>query len=285
MSCPAEFAGSSEAAFTRWSVRAMARPKETAPMKEMLKARAMGVAAPRTRFVAVAVVLAAVGACSTRVGDNNQVTPRAVLTVIGEKPTSAAGADPVTVSVRSGSDVLLSAKDSDGIDSALTSFQFTQTAGPTLPALPDPGGLLVRTANSASFRAPVVQQDTVFGFRLTVTNSRGATGTANVSVTVKPAGDPNQFLQPDIIDSPLPNHLTLAVATLEGLSGLSADVPSCVRVARTVQYNSRDGAPRTLVLPQLATLQANAVWTKDVGGAAASNLANAVASHTNPRVV
>ncbi|MGH8138199.1 MAG: hypothetical protein ACREVV_08405 [Steroidobacteraceae bacterium] len=251
--------------------------------------------------IALLIALATAG-CGTRVGKGpggtgggGGSTPLVVITPIGHKATSAAKTDPVAITVRSGADVILSGKDSDGGSVALTSFAWAQTGGPPLPALPDPGALLYRTSNTVSFRAPQVAAATKFSFRLTVTSAEAVAGTANADVTVEPASDPNQFLIPAIIDGPPPQKFQVVVATAEGLSGLTANVPVCVRVLRTVQYRgSAQGPtdpPLTADLPQLPALQADTSWIAADGAVAAvnsngsSNLANAVHSYTNPRVL
>src|SRR5262249_15012448 len=127
-----------------------------------------------TLVVATTVCASFISGCGTRVGhigsNGGGPAPLAVITPIGFKPTSAAGADPVAITVRSGADVVLSAKDSDGVAVALKSFGWAQTGGPALPALPSSGALLYRTSNTVSFRAPDVAAATKLTFRLTVTN-------------------------------------------------------------------------------------------------------------------
>jgi hypothetical protein len=245
--------------------------------------------------VALVLVALAITACGTRVGtggggSGSNPGLKALITPIGYKATSNTGANPVTLTVRSGADVILSGKDSDGGAVALKSFAWAQTAGPALPALPSSGALLYRTANTVSFRAPQVAQDTALTFTLTVTDARGATATATASVTVKPIGDADQFLSiPTAV-----HRFEVAAATAEGLTGLSADVPVCISVVREVQYTSRDGTQRNIVLPQLTSLQADTAWTASAGGAAAgqngtttlskASVSTAVNTYTNPRV-
>src|SRR5882724_8479415 len=109
------------------------------------------------RLMAAALVVfttaAALCGCGTRVGtgggsENGKQTPLAVVTPIGYKPTSASGANPVAITVRSGADVVLSGKDSDVLAVALKTFAWAQTGGPSLPALPSAGALLYRTSNT-----------------------------------------------------------------------------------------------------------------------------------------
>jgi hypothetical protein len=255
------------------------------------------------RFWAAALVVSttvvaslATSGCGTRVGtgggsDSGAQAPLAVITPIGYKATSAAGASPVAITVRSGADVVLSAKDSDGLAVALKTFSFAQTGGPALPALPSAGALLYRTSNTVSFRAPDVTSATKLTFRLTVTNALDTSSTTDAEVTVLPSSDSNQFLIPQVVNSPPPQKFQVAVATAEGLTGLTSDTPVCVKVSRQVQYRGRNqGAqdtPLVADLPQLPELQADAAWLASVDTVPATNpdgspnLDNAVHSHTN----
>jgi cytochrome c5 len=254
------------------------------------------------RLWTVAIGLAALATvgCGTRVGKSNGgggntgPTPLVVITPIGHKSASAAGANPVTLTVRSGADVTLSGKDSDGGSVALKTFQWSQSGGAvTLPQPPDPGALLYRTANTVSFRAPRVATATKLSFTLLVTNALGGTGSGTADVTVVPADDSNQFLSPPT----KPRRFEIGVATVDGLdkTTLSGDVPLCVRVGRQVRYASRDGVTHPPVsLPQLPELQADTSWSASVNAAAAkdsgtstltdSSVALAMKDFSNPRV-
>jgi acetyl esterase/lipase len=92
---------------------------------------------------------------------------------VNQAPTANAGADQ-TVS-RSAS-VTLGGAGADA-DGTIASYSWTQTAGPTVTLL---------NANTANptFTAPYVTAATLLTFRLTVTDNRGATGSATVNVTV-----------------------------------------------------------------------------------------------------
>ena len=226
------------------------------------------------------------GCGGSGIGGQSSVAPDAVITLIGQQPSAASGTSPMTVSVRSGADVVMSAKDSDGRGVALESFQWTQTGGPSLPGPPDPRALLYTTANTVDFRAPDVAAATTLSFRLTVTNAQNTASTADIDVTVEPGLDPDEFLSPPTA----PHRFTVAVVTSQGLSGLPADVPVCVSVSRQIHYLDRSGNEQTINLPQASSLEANATWSAALGGAAATsggttNVQSAVDSYTNPRVV
>jgi len=252
------------------------------------------------RTFAITLAALATISCGTRVGksgggsDGTGPAPLVVITPIGQKATSAAGANPVTLTVRSGADVILSGKDSDGGSVALKSFAWTQTGGDvTLPAAPDTGALLYRSANTVSFRAPQVAATAKLSFKLVVTNALGGSASGNVDVTVVPAGDTNQFLVPPT----KPLKFEVGVATVDGLdeSRLSGDVPVCIKVGRQIKYTSRDGVVHAPVdLPQLATLQADTSWSASTSAVAAKDPATsavtpasataAMQSFSNPRV-
>jgi hypothetical protein len=258
------------------------------------------------RTLAIGLVALATVGCGTRVGNSNGGSgntgpaPLVVITPIGHKATSAAGANPVTLTVRSGADVTLSGKDSDGLSVALKTFEWSQSGGASLPSPPDVGALLYRSANTVSFRAPAVAAPANLTFQLTVTNALGGSASGTADVTVIPAEDSNQFLAPPT----KPRNFQVGVATVDGIdkSTLSAGVPVCVRVARQVQYQSRDGIIHDpLTLPQLASLQADTTWSqstsdasKSAGAAAAkdsntgllsdTSVAAALTNFTNPRV-
>ena len=221
------------------------------------------------------------GCGGSDVGNQSHTPPTAIASVIGFKPSSAAGADPVAVTVRSRADVLLSGKDSDGVDAALTSTVWTQTD--TDPAVPKVT-LISRNSSTVSFTAPTVAQDATLNFRLTTTDAKGQSATANVRVLVKAVNDASEFLS----YLATPHVFTVALATQEGMAApLAADAPVCVTLDRRIQYRSRDYSQspqaRTVSLP---AIKADVAWTSAVGGSAQTpNSAADFASYTNPRAV
>ena len=255
--------------------------------------------AARSRFAAVAIVCAVLAApgCSTKVGKDLNPPPNALITPIGIQPTSGAGTSSVSMVVRSGSLVILSAKDSDGLGVALAGFHFTQTGGPPLPQPPDVGAMLYTTSNTVEFTAPQVSTDTDLIFQLTVVNALNVSSTATAKVTVTAANDANEFLIPSVVDDPSPpRRFVVALAPASGLTNLTADAAACVKVSRQLSYKSRDGTlygssgHPMLTLPLLADLQATATWRQAVGGAppaslSATDVATALQSAKNPRVV
>lgn len=243
---------------------------------------------PRPLAMAALCIMALGTACSSNVGKHSNPAPSAVITPVGYQAISGAGTTAVAIKVRSGSAVILSGKDSDGNGTAIASFGWSQTGGPTLQVPPIGATLLYLTSSTVEFTAPQVASDTMLTFTLTVTNAVGASSTATATVTVTAANDPDEFLVPKVVDNPSPPR-RFVVAVAPPTQALTPDAPVCVSVNRTVTYTSRGNGPVSVPLPPLPSLQANAVWDATVaalgaGGGQAPLLA-ALQSSTNPRVV
>ena len=139
----------------------------------------------RTLLISTALAL---GACSGAGHGNTTVSaPTAVVTPLNYKAVSS---NPVTIEVRSGADVQLSAKDSFSGNISITNFVWQQTDAAPTPQVT----LLYRNANTISFAAPEVAQPVTLNFQLTVTNASGLTSTANAHVKVAVSNDPDRFL-------------------------------------------------------------------------------------------
>ncbi len=89
-------------------------------------------------------------------------------------PTASAGAD---ASVAEGTTVTLNASGSNDPDGAIQSYQWAQTAGPSVT-------LSGATNVSASFQAPDVEATASLSFTVTVTDNSGASATDRVDITV-----------------------------------------------------------------------------------------------------
>ena len=144
--------------------------------------------------------------------------------------------------IKSGADVILSGKDSEGTDSPILRFVWQQidTTGKTVE-------LIERTNNSVIFTAPRVTQETTLRFRLTTTDADGDSTSTTIAVTVVPIGDANQFLTYLLSH---PNDFTL-VATLDRGTTTTSAVSFHITQATGVTYADRtsSGAPnRTLIL-------------------------------------
>ncbi|TAJ52499.1 MAG: hypothetical protein EPN60_04930 [Nevskiaceae bacterium] len=97
-----------------------------------------------------------------------------------QAPVARAGADQ---SVDEGASVSLAGAGEDG-DGTIASYQWTQIAGPEV-------ALSGASSATASFTAPQVEAETLLRFRLSVTDDDGASGSDEVSVSVRdvPPGD------------------------------------------------------------------------------------------------
>jgi subtilisin family serine protease len=92
---------------------------------------------------------------------------------VNQLPVANAGPDQ---SVNAGANVTLSGSGSDP-DGTIASYQWQQTAGPTVT-------LSGASTATASFTAPSVTVDTVLTFQLTITDNSGASASDSVNVTV-----------------------------------------------------------------------------------------------------
>lgn len=89
-------------------------------------------------------------------------------------PVANAGADQ---SLTSGVLATLSASGSTDADGTISSYAWTQTAGPTVT-------LAGATTSTATFTTPSVTTATTFTFRVTVTDNKGATSTDTMTLTI-----------------------------------------------------------------------------------------------------
>lgn len=223
-----------------------------------------------------AAVLLAVGCSGPSSYNASASPPVAIAHVVGALPTSAAGADPVTVTVRSQAQVTLTGNASSSGAASIGNFLWTQTDSGATPSVK----LLYGDSDTVTFTAPAVGQDTSLHFTLTVTTADNASVTAHVVVLVKPGSDSNQLLSQPKTSL---HSYKVAITTVEGLGplaiqseGLTADVPICVTENRALVYPARDGTQHTLAL---APIQTDTTWAASIGGAP-----NDFGSYSNPRV-
>ena len=113
---------------------------------------------------------------------NNDVLDSFSITKPGNLPPIAnAGSDKI---VEEGTmDVALDGSGEPDSDGTITSYLWTQTEGPSV---------VLNSTNTAavSFDAPIVSNDTLLKFNLTVTDNGGATNSDTVAVTIKDANQP-----------------------------------------------------------------------------------------------
>lgn len=162
--------------------------------------------------------------------DNDETAPTASAVVLNQ-PFSTDAAGKVTTRVRSGSEVFLSGKDSDGTVAPVLKFDWqllTQNAAASQVKL------VTRNKNTVSFAAPAVSQDTTLQLRLTVTDSNGKTAQKDVDVVVIAIADGNHFLSYDLA-TPRKLHLSamtsrdVPATELAAVSGRDVDFQITVR--------------------------------------------------------
>jgi len=128
-------------------------------------------------FTAPAATVDTVLTFKLTVTDNSGATGSATTNVtvkhVNVAPTANAGANQ-TVNESTPVTLIGSGTDSDG---TIASYAWTQTGGPTV-------ALTGANSASASFTAPATMTGTVLTFKLTVTDDKGATGSATTTVTV-----------------------------------------------------------------------------------------------------
>ncbi|HKE94898.1 MAG TPA: hypothetical protein VKB34_11365, partial [Povalibacter sp.] len=142
--------------------------------------------------------------------DNAKAPPTAVAAVLNQPFTRDANGK-VSTRVRSGTQVFLSGKDSDGAVAPILRFVWQQTSVSQVNRVT----MVTRNANTVSFAAPMVPQDTQLHFQLTVTDANGSTDTRDVDVTVIAIADSNHFLSYDLTTS---QQLRLAAITSRDVS-------------------------------------------------------------------
>jgi predicted phosphodiesterase len=113
---------------------------------------------------------------------NNDVLDSFSITKAGNLPP-VANAGPDKIVEEGTMDVSLDGSGSSDSDGTITSYLWTQTEGPTV---------VLSSTNTAavSFDAPIVSNDTLLKFNLTVTDNGGATNSDSVVVTVKDTNQP-----------------------------------------------------------------------------------------------
>ncbi|HEY4366082.1 MAG TPA: hypothetical protein VGN07_02525 [Steroidobacteraceae bacterium] len=185
--------------------------------------------------IAGCLLLAACGGLSD-VGsqDKSQTPPDAVVTVLGQPSTVSAGK--VTLHARSGSELLLSGKDSVETTLPILTFDW-QTRNDAAQQLQ----IVKRNASTIGFQVPAFAAATTLELRLVVTDSDGRSDTQDVDVNVDPVADPNLFLS--YLGTPATFNVVavasedLPPCTTPGqVNCLSADVPFVIDVETRASY-------------------------------------------------
>jgi hypothetical protein len=197
----------------------------------------------RARLVTGMVACAVLSGCGGaggggQYGEAPTRAPMAVASVLGT------GAGPGRdATVKSGTEVTLSAKDSEGVDSPILQFAWVQT-----DTTPFRVAFSERSRTAVNFVAPRVTARTTLSFRLDVADGEGDRASDAVDVVVEPIGDADRFLTYFGSD---PDRFALVAALARGTRVL-ADATLAIEARRSVTYADRlsvDGQPnRTVAL-------------------------------------
>jgi len=171
----------------------------------------------------------------SEVGRQQDEPPVAVASVFGASVTTTG-----VVTVRSGSEVLLSGENSDGVDDPLIGFRWQQVGATDYePALYE------RATSSVGFTAPMLPATETSGvdlqFQLTVVDGDGESASDLVTVKVLPVNDLNHFLLKPQVDE----RLVWLVAPEGGVT-LDADVPVSVLLTYRVDWLDRSGESQSV---------------------------------------
>ncbi|MFT7184916.1 MAG: hypothetical protein ACI84K_000283 [Pseudohongiellaceae bacterium] len=186
-----------------------------------------------TQRVWLLLLLMNIAACDnlSDVGNQSDAPPRANVIVQGMKATDSTSN---TFVVRGGTDVLLTGKDSDGVDDPILTFKWLQTDSSGYKV-----ALIERSTNSRVFVAPIVAENTELRFLLTVVDADGKTSSHAVTVTVTPVGDVNHFLtHPDSNEA----SLRLLVAPDAGQITGNAEELFEINIEVVAHWRNREGS-------------------------------------------
>jgi hypothetical protein len=214
------------------------------------------------------------------VGDQAGLAPTAIITAIGHPYQTDADGSATTMTVRSQSEVTLSAKDSVNGSAPILDFSFAQTDSNERIAT------LTRVNNSVSFAAPAVTTETSYTFRLTVTDANREIDEAQVDIAVKPVPDPNRFL---VYTRAPVTYTIVAVPAVSVPADRAADADDTlgeftITVQRLLTYRDRSGTVHADVPldvePNPSAIQIQGAWLARTGASA-----SCVAAPENPRFV
>lgn len=176
-------------------------------------------------------------------GDQANLPPVANAAVLGTGKGSGEATSEYTV--RSGTEVLLSGKDSEGADGPILEYEWNvvSVVGGGLSVEQIESALYERTIHTKRFRVPQVGSTASVKFELTVEDADGDLASDGVTVRIDPAADPNHFLIQDNVhtdsDSTVANTYELILA-LDMASGASISAPYEVVVDTWAEWTSPD---------------------------------------------
>lgn len=214
--------------------------------------------------------LVIVSSCSklSHVGDQSEPTPHAVATTIGESYTRD-GSGNLQATVRAGSEVVLTGKDSEKGDDdtgvPLVNFKWEQLS---------PGSnavqLIARTANTVSFTAPQVSSSSALTFKLTVSDVKGNSATTQATITVLPVRDQDHFLQYLNVSNTIPVVLaTQSAIAADTSASATATLPVTVTITKLVTFPDRSDASVTHTRVAVGTpITITSGWNTKLGSSA-----------------
>jgi mono/diheme cytochrome c family protein len=233
----------------------------------------------------VSVVGLALGGCGglSDVGEqeSEKSEPFASVVVLNHPFTTDTSGKVVT-RVRSGSEVFLSGKDSDGESAPVLSYEWSKL-DQSSPA--DQVKLITRDKRTVSFSAPTVTQDVTLRYRLKVTDSKGKTAQKDVDVAVVAVPDNDRFLAYDPASVNANKLKVVALASRDvdpSELQTSGDVEFEIVVRRLVDYTTAGTDGPYL---EVATEKIPAKWLASYGvGGTCTDLRNPVLQTARPSV-
>ena len=181
------------------------------------------------RCILASALLVAAG-CGGGGGSSRDEAPISAALVVGPS------VEQVSVTVRSGSEVILNGENSDGTRFPIQSATWVQT---------DNSGLTIqldkRTELTRVFRVPSVDFNTTLTFELTIVNTDGDRSVTEVTVNVVRLGDADQFLE---YFSAIPGVYSVIAALKPGFT-ITSDAPLTITQSALVNYADRTSNSNT----------------------------------------
>lgn len=186
-----------------------------------------------------ALLMAGCGGLSD-VGEQEQGAPLAKAVVVNHSftPLIAPTNGTVTTTVRSGTEVIVSGKESDSDNAPIVRYEWS-VANAAGTGLTD-AQLVVRNSNTVSFFAPSVSEPTELTLRLTVVDANERTAEAHVQVNVEPVPDQDRFLS----FAGQPKRFFVYTRLGADPPSGAGDVSFSVKVEPLLDYLDRSGTPR-----------------------------------------
>jgi hypothetical protein len=223
-----------------------------------------GVIKPIRRFFIVWVLVAVAGCGnSSYVGEQAAQPPKAIATTVGDEFVADANGN-MSMLVRAGADVTLTGKESnknvEDTGLPIITFDWKQDSTDAVQVQ-----LIKRSNNTVSFVAPQVTADSLLHFTLAVSDAKGLSDSANVTVTVKGVRDPDRFLQflttVDAVPMVMTTQTPIAASPTAQLGDRMAVV---INVSKLLTFTDRSKNLQTRVLVG-DPVKVTASWSKKLG--------------------